>query len=206
MHVDDVLMQFGVQPELHMAVCFIWQSQVRAEKGAQLPLENAGEDGGTGWGKESAIWVMIDQDRVCLISGAIVRTCMTSVHKPAKPLRAKRMFEDLIQACFRGLERSEWTSRIISLSSAGDRGHVRSKHYRLAGKQAHVCVRWLVAAGAQCCEIKPELWWIIFLGVENIHVSCQTTCSKSLGIIRLIIKLWIFTDTVEKNCLTNFNL
>lgn len=47
-HVDYMLMQFGVQTELDMVVCFKWQSQVRVKKGTQLPMENAEEDGGKG--------------------------------------------------------------------------------------------------------------------------------------------------------------
>lgn len=45
---DYRLLGFGVQTELHAAVGFNRQPQVRVEKGAQLPVENAGEDGGTG--------------------------------------------------------------------------------------------------------------------------------------------------------------
>lgn len=47
-HVDDVLMQFGVQTELRTAVCLNRQSQVRDEEGAQLPVGDAEEDGGKG--------------------------------------------------------------------------------------------------------------------------------------------------------------
>lgn len=43
-----MLMQFGAQTELGVAVWFNRQSQVRVEKGAQLPVENAEGEGGTG--------------------------------------------------------------------------------------------------------------------------------------------------------------
>lgn len=122
--------------------------------------------------------LLIDQDGSCLISGATVRTRMTSLYKSSNPVRGKGMFEDFIQACFRGLEGSDWTSRIISLEF--------SRRQRSCEIQTQT--RW--GAGPRmrqmtyCCW-RPVLWDEARTLMNHLYGGWKHPCSMSNHVLQV---------------------